>query len=86
VQAAAARGACPTDGCAHGGAPVSAAGELTTLYIFGRQNGAYPDGPIVQDAGGDFYGTTVRGGDNDDGTAYRMTPDGHRTVLLENHS
>ena len=42
---------------------VDAAGTLTILYNFtGAPDGAVPLAGLVQDAGGNFYGTTVNGG------------------------
>lgn len=41
---------------------ITPAGVLTTLHIFHFSDGAYPGGPVVQAASGDFYGTTINGG------------------------
>ncbi|MBZ5573568.1 MAG: hypothetical protein LAO09_17010, partial [Acidobacteriia bacterium] len=59
-------------------------GSFTTLYIFckrtGCHDGAFPTG-LLQASDGDFYGTTMRGGANDEGTVFRMTTSGGLTTL-----
>jgi uncharacterized repeat protein (TIGR03803 family) len=60
------------------------AGTLTTLHIFCRLTGFYPNSPLVQAANGDFYSTTAGGGVSlsaDGGTVYEMTPSGSITSL-----
>ncbi|MDN5865337.1 MAG: fibronectin type III domain-containing protein, partial [Gammaproteobacteria bacterium] len=55
---------------------------LTTLHTFDNTDGAAPYGALVQDADGNFYGTTS--GDSASGgkgTVYKITPDGTVTVL-----
>jgi uncharacterized repeat protein (TIGR03803 family) len=48
-------------------------GAFTTLYSFCAQSGCadglYPGSALVQDANGDFYGTTIDGGANGGGAA-----------------
>jgi uncharacterized repeat protein (TIGR03803 family) len=71
-------------------------GALTTLYDFcsqgGCPDGSYPYGGLVQDSDGNFYGTTLAGGNSGDcsepygpgcGTVFRITPSG---VLRTVHS
>jgi uncharacterized repeat protein (TIGR03803 family) len=41
---------------------ISAGGKLTTLHIFESSDGANPYGGPIQVADGNFYGTTVFGG------------------------
>jgi len=59
-------------------------GTLTTLYVFcsrsGCSDGISPYGGLVQGADGNFYGTTIGGGDNA-GTVFKITPDGTLTTL-----
>lgn len=51
---------------------------LETLYSFCAQtscaDGEYPAAGVVMDAGGNLYGTTERGGTNDRGTVFELTP------------
>jgi len=60
-------------------------GTLTTLYSFCAQSGC-PDGEepyagVVQATDGNFYGTTVYGGDHNSGTVFKITPQGTLTRL-----
>jgi uncharacterized repeat protein (TIGR03803 family) len=64
---------------------ISANGTFTNLYRFCARSGC-PDGRIpewlVQDAAGNFYGTTSAGGGaNNGGTVFKMTPSGTFTTL-----
>ena len=50
---------------------------FTTLASFtGTNNGANPKAGLVQAADGNFYGTTRYGGASDNGTVFKLTPDG----------
>lgn len=57
---------------------ITPGGKLTTLYTFcsltNCADGIYPGGPLVQVAGGDFYGTTG-------GTVFKITAEGKLTTL-----
>src|SRR4030095_444709 len=61
-------------------------GVLTTLVEFtgnGTSNkGREPTG-LGQGSDGSFYGTTQKGGANDSGTVFKMTPSGVLTTLVE---
>ena len=47
----------------------------TVVHAFqGPPDGAFPYNGMVVDRFGNFYGATVHGGDNDDGTIYKFTP------------
>ncbi len=60
----------------------SQAQTLTTLANFDGPHGSMPMRiSLVQDAVGNFYGTTERGGDSDHGTVFKMAPDGTLTLL-----
>jgi uncharacterized repeat protein (TIGR03803 family) len=49
--------------------------SLTTLYGFkGTDDGRYVTGPLVQDAAGRLYGTTLFSGAFGDGTIFRLSP------------
>src|SRR5262249_56847715 len=56
------------------GVTESAHPELTTLVNFSGTNGAFPFyGSLIADAHGDLFGTTVRGGANNEGTVFDIT-------------
>src|SRR5215469_7173422 len=60
----------------------SPAQTFTTLVNFNGSDGAGPYFmSLVQGADGNLYGTTVLGGANNLGTAFRMTPEGTLTTL-----
>ena len=65
-------------------------GVLTTLVNFtnnGTSNkGAGPLAALVQASDGNFYGTTEYGGTNDYGTAFKITPAGTLTTLVNFNS
>lgn len=53
---------------------------VTTLLSFNINNGDGP-GPLVQGSDGYFYGATSAGGDNNNGTVFRITKAGVLTTL-----
>lgn len=46
----------------------------TTLFNFNGTNGAIPNGRLVIDAAGNLYGTTINGGTEGNGTAFKLRP------------
>jgi uncharacterized repeat protein (TIGR03803 family) len=53
---------------------VTTQGEYTNLAVFnGSDDGAEPKAAMVQDAEGNFYGTTTAGGPNGKGSIFRLT-------------
>jgi uncharacterized repeat protein (TIGR03803 family) len=64
---------------------ISTSGKLTVLYSFcaeaGCADGEYPQVPLVQAIGGSFYGTTLQGGANGNGTVFKITAGGRLTTL-----
>jgi uncharacterized repeat protein (TIGR03803 family) len=56
---------------------ITMAGQFKTLYSFCAQtsctDGAYPQGGLIQDSNGSFYGTTVYGGATGYGTVFQIT-------------
>lgn len=65
---------------------VTPAGQITTLYAFCSKtncaDGNLPWGNLVLGANGNFYGTTFRGGaNNESGTVFEITPQGKLTTL-----
>jgi uncharacterized repeat protein (TIGR03803 family) len=64
---------------------IDPSGTLMTLYNFcpqsGCTDGEYPEGALVEDTNGDFYGTSEFGGTNGLGTVFKITPRGTLTTL-----
>jgi uncharacterized repeat protein (TIGR03803 family) len=61
---------------------ISTAGVLQSSYDFPcGAGGAFPIGPLVQAANGDFYSTTQDGGTNGEGTIYQLTTSLGVTIL-----
>jgi uncharacterized repeat protein (TIGR03803 family) len=61
---------------------VATAQTLTILATFDVSNGSFPYlAPLVQGTDGNFYGTTEYGGSTNDGTVFKITPDGTLTTL-----
>jgi uncharacterized repeat protein (TIGR03803 family) len=61
---------------------ITPAGNFNTLRSFSRTaDGGCPEAGLVQGTDGNFYGTTSKGGSNQVGTVFRMTPSGHMTAL-----
>ena len=62
---------------------ITPSGTLTTLYSFAGNgsDGANPFAELVQGSDGNFYGTTLSGGENNDGTVFKITPSGTLTTL-----
>ncbi len=59
-------------------------GTLTTLHSFSGPEGSNPSGPLLLATDGNFYGVTDAISNpalDNQGTAYRLTPDGTLTVL-----
>jgi uncharacterized repeat protein (TIGR03803 family) len=77
-------GTSQTGGDAGGGTffKMTPAGAVTSLFSFDYSTYGYgPTASLVQDAHGDFYGTTLSGGAYDSGTVFKLTPRGHYTLL-----
>ena len=52
------------------------------LYSFtGGADGGDPHAGLIRDASGNLYGTTVRGGDSNFGTVFKVDSTGKETVL-----
>ena len=81
---------CPTVGCGTV-FKMTTGGAVTTLYSFCSQSnctdGATPYAGLAQGGDGDFYGTTVAGGNTTPywtggaGTVFKITPAGELTIL-----
>jgi uncharacterized repeat protein (TIGR03803 family) len=68
-------------GCALAFASLVDAQTLQTIGSFNGTNGAYPIG-LTLGSDGNLYGTTQNGGNSDDGTVFRVRPDGTLTTLV----
>jgi uncharacterized repeat protein (TIGR03803 family) len=61
---------------------VSPSDDFSTLHVFtgfsgaAMPDGGTPNGPLIQASNGDLYGTTRTGGFKDQGTVFRISPDG----------
>ncbi len=55
------------------------AGAVTILANFDGSNGFEPVNSVIADAAGDLFGTTIRGGSNDDGTVFEIINSGFKT-------
>ena len=59
------------------------ASDFRVLHSFGKgRDGMNPFGDMVADAAGNLYGTTYFGGAQGSGTVFRISMDGHETLLL----
>ncbi len=71
-----------TDSCDGTVFKITPQGRLTTLYGFCSQSsGQLPEAKLVQGGDGNFYGTTLLGGDLDVGTLFKITPQGQLTTI-----
>lgn len=66
---------------------ITSGGQFTLLYSFAawvdgaNADGIAPRGGLILGSDGNFYGATTRGGTNDAGTLFRITPSGVLTTL-----
>jgi uncharacterized repeat protein (TIGR03803 family) len=64
---------------------ITPGGVETSLYSFCAQtscpDGSNPSAGLLQASDGNFYGATERGGANDQGTVFKITPKGFLTTL-----
>jgi uncharacterized repeat protein (TIGR03803 family) len=64
---------------------IAASGKYSVLYRFAAHvplgQRAYPDGALVNDPAGNFYGTTSEGGPTYKGTVYELSARGRATTL-----
>jgi len=58
---------------------ISSDGKFSTLVSL--TTGTHPGGNLAQTEDGNFYGTTLQGGEHGDGTVFKMTPDGKIATL-----
>jgi uncharacterized repeat protein (TIGR03803 family) len=55
-------------------------------YSFNGAAGAYPEGGLIVDSAGNFYGTTTKGGGADVGVVYEMSPSNGKVIETVLHS
>lgn len=61
---------------------IAANGTFTVLHSFGGTgDGAYPEAKLTLDNSGNLYGTTYEGGSSNEGTVFKVAPDGSELVL-----
>jgi uncharacterized repeat protein (TIGR03803 family) len=68
-----------TGGGSHGAGTIYmlnlSTGKLKTVWNFtGNSDGGYPQGGLIDDGAGGFYGTTSSGGTSSQGVVYHLTP------------
>jgi uncharacterized repeat protein (TIGR03803 family) len=64
---------------------ISTNGALTTLYALNPAfsgDGTHPFAGLIQGLDGNFYGSTLLGGSDNDGTVFRISPAGSFSTLL----
>lgn len=59
----------------------TAAQTFQVFYTFGGPDGGFPNGDLIRDGAGNFYGTTQSGGTSNQGVVFKLDPTGHETVL-----
>src|ERR1700742_1845144 len=52
-----------------------------TLYDLGGGNDGYRANALIADKAGNFYGATWQGGASNNGTVFKLAPDGTHTIL-----
>ena len=63
-----------------------ASAQERVLHSFHYTNGANSLAGLISDASGNFYGTTLYGGTDGDGTVFKLTPEATGTVLYSFNS
>ncbi len=61
---------------------ITQSGKFTSIYSFlGGNDGCNPEAPVIRDAAGNLYGTTVSGGLSNAGTVFKINSSGHESVV-----
>jgi uncharacterized repeat protein (TIGR03803 family) len=60
---------------------ITPGGTLTTLHNFNYTGGAFPQSRLVLATDGNYYGTTIGGGNWDSGSVFKIAPSGTLTTL-----
>jgi uncharacterized repeat protein (TIGR03803 family) len=76
------RSNCESQGCGTV-FKLDTAGRKIVLHNFTGwpYDGAFPVGPLIQDAAGNIYGSTIGGGHGNQGTVYRLSSSGAEAIL-----
>jgi uncharacterized repeat protein (TIGR03803 family) len=59
----------------------STAQTFKVFYTFNFTDGSSPNGDLIRDSAGNFYGTTQFGGSSNRGLVYKLNSTGHQTIL-----
>lgn len=59
----------------------ASAETFKVFYSFSFKDGSSPNGSLLRDAEGNFYGTTVLGGTSNRGVVFKLDSKGHNTTL-----
>lgn len=59
----------------------ASAQTFSVFYTFNFTDGSSPNGGLILDAAGNFYGTTQFGGSSNRGVIFKLSPTGQETVL-----
>jgi uncharacterized repeat protein (TIGR03803 family) len=60
---------------------VAVAQTFQTFYTFSGPDGSFPNGDLIRDNAGNFYGTTQSGGTSFQGVVFKLDSSGNETVL-----
>jgi len=55
------------------------------FYTFNFTDGSAPNGDLIRDSAGNFYGTTQFGGSSNRGLVFKLDSTGHQTILVHLH-
>jgi len=59
----------------------SSAATFKVFYTFSGKDGSFPNGDLLRDSAGNFYGTAQFGGTSNRGVVYKLDANGQQTVL-----
>lgn len=62
-------------------ATAASAQTFSVFYSFNFKNGSAPNGGLILDSAGNFYGTTQFGGSSNRGVIFKLSPAGQQTIL-----
>ena len=62
-------------------ASAASAQNFQVVHTFSGTDGSFPNGDLIRDSAGNFYGTTQFGGASNQGVIFKLAPNGQETVL-----